>query len=218
MGPVSLLFSAARLCLANVRLFAFNLPGEIKAGRGGGRLERMAVLPGLLLLCLAATARGHGGMIWPPVWQDGSNNTIAWLDLVNSTKIASNPIVVDPKTGKPVSEAKQFLTDQIYLGGHGPQYQTEGKKDMPWKAPGFAMNFGGGCGVFGGNPYGCPAHLDTRVSDPTKGRKNDIKCGQPSMGYNRRGTFAFGSDARELEFPQMRTTEWARYEQCNSLP
>ena len=212
------MFSAARLCLANVRLFAFNLPGEIKAGRGGGRLERMAVLPGLLLLCLAATARGHGGMIWPPVWQDGSNNTIAWLDLVNSTKIASNPIVVDPKTGKPVSEAKQFLTDQIYLGGHGPQYQTEGKKDMPWKAPGFAMNFGGGCGVFGGNPYGCPAHLDTRVSDPTKGRKNDIKCGQPSMGYNRRGTFAFGSDARELEFPQMRTTEWARYEQCNSLP
>ena len=85
--------------------------------------------------------------------------------------------------------------------------------EVPWSSPGQAPVFGGGCGVFGGNPYGCPAHLDTRVSDPTKGRKNDIKCGQPSMGYNRRGTFAFGSDARELEFPQMRTTEWARYKQ-----
>ena len=27
--------------------------------------------------------------------------------------------------------------------------------EVPWSAPGKAPVFGGGCGVFGGNPYGC---------------------------------------------------------------
>ena len=175
----------------------------------------MRPLPGCLLLGLAGSVCGHGGMVWPPTWQDGSNNTLAWLDMIDLpantfTKISHKPPVFDPKTGLAVNHAKNFLTDQIYLGGHGPEFKTAGKKGMPWKAPGRAFNFGGGCGVFGGNPYGCPAHNDSRISDPTKGYKNDIKCGQPSLGINRRGTFAFGSDARELDFPQMRTTEWAR--------
>lgn len=66
-----------------------------------------------------------------------------------------------------------WLSDQVYVGGHGPAAYGTGEvtnpgagaargRMYPWAAPGIAPSFGGGCGVFGGNPYGCPAFNDTR--------------------------------------------------------
>ena len=63
---------------------------------------------------------------------------------------------------------------------------------QPWAAPGRTPSLGGGCGVYGGNPNGCPAHNDTRAA------------GSDCPG----GMRSFGSEARFVEFPKMITTEW----------
>ena len=66
---------------------------------------------------------------------------------------------------------------------------------------GQAPSLGGGCGVFGGNPWGCPANEDTRPPGSS--------CGQDKpIGRGPRGTSSFGTDARLFDFPQMITTEW----------
>jgi len=167
--------------------------------------ERM--LP-LLLLCSVPLVFGHGGMLWPPSWQDGQQVP---LEEIISYEVPSDPVVKDPATGKGVRSIKAWLTDQAYLGGHGEQYLGIGDstnaecsvfsyceiEKRPWASPGRALSLGGGCGIFGGNPYGCPAGNDTRVPGSN--------CGQ----YKRpRGTFAYGSSALEMDFPQAASTEW----------
>merc|ERR1712172_467583 len=78
---------------------------------------------------------------------------------------------------------------------------TEPKYRNPWAAPGQAPSLGGGCGVFGGNPLGCPAGKDNRPPGSA--------CGQAKpIGRGNRGTSSFGTDARKFDFPQMITTEW----------
>merc|ERR1711994_743190 len=61
-----------------------------------------------------------------------------------------------------------------------------------FSAPGRAISLGGGCGIYGGNPYGCSVGNDTRPP------------GTPCGG----GTWAFGSRALDIDFPQAVTTEW----------
>ena len=51
----------------------------------------------IFLLAGVSTVLGHGGMVWPPIWQDG--NALS-LDEVYNNRIMSDPPVVDPKTGK----------------------------------------------------------------------------------------------------------------------
>ena len=164
----------------------------------------------LVLISVITTVSGHGGMLWPPIWQDGHGTP---LEEVTTTNVYSEPMVKDPITGREINQVKTWLTDQAYLGGHGEEYKGVGnvtnpeckkksgygKKKAPWAAPGRAPSLGGGCGIFGGNPYGCPAGNDTRspVDRPT--------CGQYS---NKRGTFAFGSSALDITFPLAMTTEW----------
>jgi len=177
-----------------------------------------------LLLCSFITSvLGHGGMVWPPSWQDGEHLSI---EKVSGKRITSHPPVKDPNTGKEINNINRWLTDQAYLGGHGtdeflggPGKVTnfdEGGCDkacqedkVPWAAPGVAPAFGGGCGVFGGNPFGCYSANDkweTVSTTHNDNRKNGSIC------YNRQGddlgTFSYGSDAREVEFPQAATTEW----------
>merc|ERR1719334_687680 len=167
----------------------------------------------LLGSCLTPLVWGHGAMVWPPIWQFGPGYSVE-----NMTKGSqfSNPLVEDPAltvSGDPkrfIKYARNWLTDQSYLGGHGEQYEggegkitnkqsgwkaKEGK--LPWASPGRAPNLGGGCGIYGGNPYGCPAGNDTRPAGSD--------CGQYKP---RRGTFAFGSSALDIEFPNAITTEW----------
>ena len=171
--------------------------------------QQQEIMLSLLLVCVVPLVAGHGGMLWPPAWQDGKGVP---LNKISKNKVYSDPVVVDPASGRSVISIKNWLTDQAYLGGHGDQYFGVGnitnpecskkkfckEKKTPWAAPGRAVSLGGGCGIFGGNPYGCPAGNDTRAPGSV--------CGQYKSP---RGTFAFGSSALDMEFPQALTTEWA---------
>merc|ERR1711920_384939 len=175
----------------------------------------LAVLP---FACLASVS-AHGGMMWPSAWQDGVGRPI---EALTNSSVFSRPIVKDPNSGRNVFDIKSWLTDQAYTGGVGDEFKGKGpvtndnnknlKKDdrcrsgcvkyrNPWAAPGQAPSLGGGCGVFGGNPWGCPAGKDDRPAGS--------RCGQDEpIGRGMRGTSSFGTDARLFDFPQMITTEW----------
>ena len=121
-----------------------------------------------------------------------------------------------------VWSAKSWLTDQAYTGGWGDEFKGIGpvtnfrnpnarkfdqcnarcaNTTQPWAAPGRAPSLGGGCGIFGGNPEGCPRNKDSRPPGSV--------CGQEApAGRGKRGTSSFGTDARLFDFPQMMTTEW----------
>merc|ERR1711953_1542676 len=180
------------------------------------RIRMFLLLP---LAFLSSSVSGHGGVLWPPVWQDGVGRPIEEL---SGHIVMSEPRVRDPNSGVRVRSTKSWLTDQAYTGGVGDEFKGLGpvtnlnnpnarKFDQcrdrcaantnPWAAPGQAPSLGGGCGIFGGNPDGCPAHKDSRPPGSV--------CGQEEpLGRGKRGTTSFGTDARLVEFPQMITTEW----------
>ena len=102
---------------------------------------------------------------------------------MTSVAVFSDPKVRDPNNGRKVWSAKSWLTDQAYTGGVGDEFKGIGpvtnlknknarkfdqcnrrcaRDTNPWAAPGQAPSLGGGCGIFGGNPMGCPANKDTR--------------------------------------------------------
>ena len=131
----------------------------------------IVVLP-LLLSSVAA----HGGILWPPIWQDGVGLPI---DELKDHHVHSDPVVKDPNSGVVIWHSNQWLTDQAYTGGIGDEFMGTGpltnkdnkklknhdrckdtcvRKRNPWAAPGITPSLGGGCGIFGGNPDGCPAH------------------------------------------------------------
>jgi len=173
----------------------------------------------LLPLAFLGSVSAHGGVVWPPVWQAGVATPIEEL---TSQEAFSEPKVIDPNSGRAVKSVKSWLTDQAYTGGIGDEFKGIGpvtntnkkllktfdrcgtncqKYRNPWAAPGQAPTLGGGCGVFGGNPLGCPAGKDTRPAGSG--------CGQAKpIGRGSRGTSSFGTDARLFDFPQMITTEW----------
>merc|ERR1712010_402087 len=173
----------------------------------------------LLPLAFLASVSAHGGMMWPPTWQDGFGRPI---EALTNDSVFSEPIVLDPNSGRAVKDIKSWLTDQAYTGGVGDQFKGIGpvtndnnknlppadrcrgncvKYRNPWAAPGQAPSLGGGCGVFGGNPLGCPANEDARPPGSACGQEKPI-------GRGMRGTSSFGTDARLFDFPQMITTEW----------
>merc|ERR1712141_184264 len=175
----------------------------------------LAVLPFAYLASVSA----HGGMMWPPAWQDGAGRPI---EALTNSSVFSRPIVKDPNSGRNVFDVKSWLTDQAYTGGVGDEFKGIGpvtndnnknlerfdrcgkscvKYRNPWAAPGQAPSLGGGCGVFGGNPWGCPAGKDDRPAGSVCGQEKPI-------GRGKRGTSSFGTDARLFDFPQMITTEW----------
>jgi len=173
----------------------------------------------LLPFAFLASVSAHGGMMWPPTWQDGFGRPI---EALTNDSVFSLPVVKDPNSGRAVVNIKSWLTDQAYTGGVGDEFKGIGpvtndnnkklptkdrcrgncvKYRNPWAAPGQAPSLGGGCGVFGGNPWGCPAGKDTRPPGS--------QCGQDKpIGRGKRGTSSFGTDARLFDFPQMITTEW----------
>ena len=143
---------------------------------GPGSLADSPRMLALLLLPLAPLVSGHGGVVWPPIWQEGRD--IALEDRRDHYAF-TDPVSRDPNTNRAYESVKTWLTDQAYTGGHGDQFKGIGpvtninKKALakfdrcnracvrdrqPWAAPGQAPTLGGGCGVFGGNPFGCPAH------------------------------------------------------------
>jgi len=175
----------------------------------------------LLVFAFLSSASGHGGVLWPPIWQDGYGVPIDQIfDHYVSSKpgstfwwIRSQPNVRDPINGRAYVNPKIWATDQAYTGGIGLEFAGAGpvtndnnqnlkeadrctgwcvNNRQPWAAPGRTPTIGGGCGVYGGNPNGCPAHNDTRAA------------GSNCPG----GMRSFGSEARFVEFPKMITTEW----------
>merc|ERR1711884_727713 len=178
----------------------------------------LVLLP-LALFSSTSLVSGHGGVLWPPIWQDGHGRPIEEL---TDHVVYSEPKVRDPNSNRKVWSAKSWLTDQAYTGGWGDEFKGIGpvtnfrnpnarkfdqcnarcaNTTQPWAAPGRAPSLGGGCGVFGGNPGGCPKDKDTRPPGSA--------CGQPKpVGRGNRGTSSFGTDARLVGFPQMITTEW----------
>merc|ERR1712055_1242805 len=186
--------------------------------RGCSRSSIMSLA--LLPLAFLGSVSAHGGVLWPPVWQAGVATPIEEL---TSHYAFTEPKVRDPNSGVVVKSIKSWLTDQAYTGGVGDEFigvgpvtnnQTEllNPKDRcnedclcnrhPWAAPGRAPSIGGGCGVFGGNPWGCPKDKDNRPPGSACGQKKE------DGGRGRRGTSSFGTDARLFDFPQMITTEW----------
>merc|ERR1711990_932088 len=185
--------------------------------RDSHKSRRMLVA--LLPLAFLASASAHGGMMWPPTWQDGFGRPV---EALTNDSVFSQPIVRDPNSGRAVVNIKSWLTDQAYTGGVGDEFKGIGpvtndnnkklqpgdrcrsncvKYRNPWEAPGQAPSLGGGCGVFGGNPLGCPAGKDNRPPGSV--------CGQDKpIGRGKRGTSSFGTDARLFDFPQMITTKW----------
>jgi len=183
--------------------------------RGYSSNMSLALLPFAFLGSVSA----HGGVLWPPIWQAGVATPIEQL---TSHEVFTEPKVVDPNSGRKVKSVKSWLTDQAYTGGVGDEFKAIGpvtndnnknlperdrcrnncvKYRNPWAAPGQAPSLGGGCGVFGGNPWGCPAGKDDRPPGSN--------CGQDKpIGRGNRGTSSFGTDARLFDFPQMITTEW----------
>merc|ERR1712045_370534 len=177
------------------------------------------MLVALLPLAFLASASAHGGMMWPPTWQDGFGRPI---EALTNDSVFSLPVVRDPNSGRAVVNIKSWLTDQAYTGGVGDQFKgigpvtNDNNKKLPrgdrckgscvtvrnpWAAPGQAPSLGGGCGIFGGNPDGCPAHKDSRPPGSV--------CGQEApLGRGQRGTSSFGTYARLFDFPQTITTEW----------
>merc|ERR1711934_452980 len=186
-----------------------------KTSLRGCSIMSLALLP----LAFLGSVSAHGGVLWPPIWQAGVATPIEEL---TTSEAFSEPKVRDPNSGRVVKSVKSWLTDQAYTGGVGDEFKGIGpvtndnnknlerfdrcgkncvKYRNPWAAPGQAPSLGGGCGVFGGNPWGCPAGKDDRPKGSA--------CGQDKpIGRGMRGTSSFGTDARLFDFPQMITTEW----------
>merc|ERR1711990_725860 len=174
----------------------------------------------LLPLAFIGSVSAHGGVVYPPIWQAGASIP---LDKIVNDDAFTDPPVRDPNSGRAVKKVKSWLTNQAYTGGIRDQLKKEGpitndktnknlrkwdrcgtncmKYKNPWAAPGQAPTLGGGCGVFGGNPNGCPWGKDDRPAGSS--------CGQDEpLGRGGRGTSSFGTDARFYDFPDMITTEW----------
>merc|ERR1719192_1787653 len=92
----------------------------------------MPALPVLLLANLALEVSGHGGMVWPPIWQDGHYTS---LNKITGYKIYSDPKVKDPNTGLSIADARAWLTDQAYIGGHGDNFKDSGSTCSSLKHP-----------------------------------------------------------------------------------
>ena len=126
----------------------------------------------MLPFAVLASVSAHGGMMWPPTWQDGFGRPI---EALTNDSVLSEPVVLDPNSGRAVKNIKSWLTDQAYTGGVGDQFKGIGpvtndwrinknpntrkfdrcwgscvENRQPWAAPGQAPSLGGGCGVFGG--------------------------------------------------------------------
>ena len=127
----------------------------------------------LLVFAFISSASGHGGMLWPPIWQDGYGVPIDQLfDHYVTSKpdwsfwtIRSHPNVRDPINDRAYINPKTWATDQAYTGGIGPEFEGTGpltndnnenlpEQDrcygecvtlrQPWAAPGRTPSLGGG--------------------------------------------------------------------------
>lgn len=156
-------------------------------------------------------ARGHGQMLIPYPWQDKGG--LAGMRLVNhgmNVAGCSQPIPgVDSGSYKPCTH--QWYTNNTRIPGSPTlpaemrTWQDEFKPgrrcdytlENPWRAPGTAR-VDSPCGIFGGNPSGCPP-------------------GNPSHDGCQGGGWGRGPDARSVHFDYPMTTEWVRGSEVEAI-
>merc|ERR1719295_808456 len=145
------------------------------------------------LLYLAGEVSGHANMVWPYTWMDGDTK----YGMQSGKQCASGPFV----PGHYVVPGCMWFTNYTFIPGEptldesmrsyqnvkygGVEYDLY--KTNPWRSPGAAF-IHSGCGVAGGNPYGCP------VDGPE--------------GNCPGGGFGYGPFAENFDFPNVQVTEW----------
>jgi len=153
------------------------------------------LLAATLLLTLPQLADAHGLMQVPVTWYDDGGR------IGNQTKYQCNPKclfypenILGPDCGCYWFSNNTEIPGEAVLEPDSPLLTFKyHKKEFdtskyPWMAPGTAEVFSP-CGIYGGNPKGCPE------GDPRKGA-----C--PGAGY------AHGPDAREWEFKNVVVTPY----------
>ena len=65
----------------------------------------------LMLLNLATLVWSHGGLVWPPPWQDGDH---LGVEEAYTFIMKHYPVQRDAKTGRVISNIWSWLTDQVY--------------------------------------------------------------------------------------------------------
>jgi len=165
------------------------------------RLRDLALIAFILGAAVPA-ARGHGNMVWPPVWQD--KNATFGLEKYSILKIGGYlNFFGDPeKTGNILmwysnivyipDDIEPSLPDYMRTWANTTPESEEHTARHPWKAPGSAPVFAA-CGVAGGNPLGCP------VGEP-------IAPGMDCEG----GGWSYGPRAEDMEFEDIPITVWER--------
>jgi hypothetical protein len=64
----------------------------------------------IILLSSIPLVFGHGGMLWPPSWQNGQYKSI---DTAYSMGIASDTQAIDPTTNRKIRKTTAFLPMQL---------------------------------------------------------------------------------------------------------
>ena len=64
----------------------------------------------LTVVVVPAAVLGHGGMVWPPIWQNGRG---VRPELLNNSNIGSEPPARDPVSGRDITQLKVWLTDHV---------------------------------------------------------------------------------------------------------
>ena len=118
-----------------------------------------------------------------------------------STPTENLTTVMDPTTTTTIAQRDQAGHSQNpFLFPHNA-WKCANKKH-PWAFPGYATELGEGCGIHGGNPLGCPFY-----GEATDNREPGSVC-LPDPNQHR-GTWSYGSRAIDIDFPQVRTTQWS---------
>lgn len=164
----------------------------------------MAVLQASVVLTCLSIGASHFAMNKPPSWQDPDGKLGMGLMFRAAgckgtrepgEKEFSRGCVSEWYTNNTFIPGKPTLADDSYLRTykdfHFPWHGHEVNfpyNHNPWFAPGTAPVFGGGCGIDGGNPHGCP-----------NGNPKDDGCAPGGYGH--------GPDGRSLP-GNTKPTEW----------
>jgi len=138
------------------------------------------MVPVVLLLVVLPSAAGHGNVVVPPQWGYGNQ----WYE--NYTFIPGDPTISTYSPLKTMKECPKFTIPSMRdsagnsLGCYGSPGLAPGKGvdstfNHPWRAPGTAFATSP-CGVYGGNPKGCPH------GNPSKGNCNSGGSGHGPDG------------------------------------
>ena len=159
----------------------------------------------LLLLCANTLVSGHGNMVKPFTWWDPDQIGWTWeLGTGAKTGIGCGSLDLPPEAECSDSGGdcdENWYANNVKIPGNATNLPPEmfpsgecGKEDHPWHAPGTAPIYSP-CGTAGGMPNGC--------NDDGEGEFGDC-CGSDGKC----GSWAFGPNAENVEWPDMPITEW----------